>query len=69
MREKKSVMEGEFAMEKKVSATSCDRDSKQRQELWVDGHKVVIHYGQQENPSAIKAIKNMLLTGIKTAQA
>ncbi len=55
-------------MEKKVSATSCDRDSKQRQELWVDGHKVVIHYGQQKNPSAVKAIKNMLLTGIKTAQ-
>lgn len=62
------MREKEFAMEKGIPVTPCDGENKQRQELLIDGHKVVIRYGQQKNPAAIRAIKSTLLTGIKTAQ-
>ncbi len=46
-------------------AAFSDKGS-QLQVLFIDGHKVTIHYSEKKNPPALRAIKDVLINSIFT---
>lgn len=41
------------------------RDAEQPKTFYVDGCKVTVHYSQEENPEAVRGIREILLSGAK----
>lgn len=56
-------------MDKSTLTAQRDCGNGKQQEIFVDGHRVVIRYGERKNPSAIKAIKSALLAGVKAKKS
>lgn len=59
----------ELTMDKSTLTAQRDCGNGKQQEIFVDGHRVVIRYGERKNPSAIKAIKSALLAGVKAKKS
>ena len=51
-------------MDRQNTIASAISDREQAQVLFVDGHKVTIRDSRQENPSAIKAIREIVLANV-----
>lgn len=53
-------------MEKTILPLPTSDNGQQPQELFVDGCKVTVRYSGQENPPALRAIKDVLISSISS---
>lgn len=51
-------------MDKRIIAPTAISDREQAQVLFVDGHKVTVRYSGQDNPVALRAIRDTLINSI-----
>lgn len=51
-------------MDKRNIVPTATHDREQAQVLFVDGHKVTVKYSGQDNPAALRAIRDTLISSI-----
>ena len=51
-------------MDKRNIAPAATTDREQAQVLFVDGHKVTVKYSGQDNPAALRVIRDTLINSI-----
>lgn len=51
-------------MDKRIMVPTAIPDREQAQVLFVDGHKVTVRYSGQDNPAALRVIRDTLINSI-----